>query len=196
MPGVERLERREADGYGTLVLVGSAKPQARAQVERLAEEGALVLTLTRQAVLDQDETFLMGIRSGAAAALKQGRHVVVRSENWPEAVEVTRRLAAKRGIAPDEVEQRVRQMLARVGEGVVRAIHLGQMIAVGADTCAALCRQLGLGEPAMLPEAGPGLRTLSVPGPEPLQLVLKAGDSGDADTLWQAIQSLSDQPNQ
>lgn len=135
---------------GVLVLVGSAREQARAQVERLAEQGALVLTLSREAVINQDETILMGIRSGAAVAMRTGRNVVVRSENWPGAAEVTMRLAAKRGIPAEEIERRVLAMLARVGEGVLAATGSRRVVVVGTETGRALCRQINLTEPLLL----------------------------------------------
>ncbi len=128
-----------------LVLVGSCAPEARRQVERLAERGALVLTVGREVVLNQDESYLMGIRSAAAAAILQGRDVVVRSENWPEAVLVTERLAAKRLIPPDVVRERVRTMLARVAQGVVLSTALRKVIAVGTDTGQAVRELLGCG---------------------------------------------------
>ncbi|MFZ5825377.1 MAG: amphi-Trp domain-containing protein [Bacillota bacterium] len=172
---------------GILALVGSAQEAARAQVERLSDEGALVLTLSREAVLNEDETFLMGIRSGAAAALKQGRHVVVRSENWPGAAEVTRRMAAKRAIPPEEVERRVATMLARVGEGVLAATGGRRLAVVGTETGAALCRQLNLAELLPLGEAAPGVPALLAAGDQPLLLVWKPGGSGEPEALSQAI---------
>lgn len=180
---------------GTLVLIGSPAPEARAQLDRLADDGALVLTLRREVVLGQDETQLMGIRSGAASTAEQGRTVVVRSENWPEAVEMTRRMAAKRGTTADELGQRVANMLARVGEGVISGAVTSRgstrrVIAVGTDTCAALCRKLGLGELLVLDEVAPGLPAVLAPGPEPLLLFLKAGHCGGPDTLAQAIKHL------
>lgn len=189
---IDRAYARPAGGgLGALVLAGSAKPAARAQVDALADDGALVLTLTRQAVLDQDETFLMGLRSGAAAAIKQGRNVVVRSENWPEAVEMTRRLAAKRWISADEVERRVRTMLARVAEGVVHAVgHAGvlrQVIAVGTETSAAVCEQLQIGELRLLYEVCPDLPIMLAQTAQPLYVVLKSGASGEPDALRRAI---------
>lgn len=176
---------------GTLVLVGSYMPQARAQVERLADEGALVLTLHREAVLNRDESYLMGIRSGAAAAIKQGRNVVVRSENWLEALMMTRRLAAKRGIPVDVLESRVREMLARVGQGVVQAAGARQLIVVGTETSATVCRLLGMTEMVLLREIAPGLPFVLVPGPSPLLLVLKSGTSGEPDVLTQAAAHLA-----
>jgi|GEM_PF-3933988 len=119
---------------GTLVLVGSYAPAARAYVDQLADDGALVLTIPREAVLNQDESYLMGIRSAAAGAVKQGRTVVVRSENWPEAVLMTRRLAEKRLISPEALDQRVRQMLARAAVGVLHASGARRLIVVGRGT--------------------------------------------------------------
>ncbi|MDB4895598.1 MAG: four-carbon acid sugar kinase family protein [Firmicutes bacterium] len=180
---------------GTLVLIGSAAPGVRAQIDRLADDGALVLTLRRELVLGQDETQLMGLRSGAAATAEQGRNVVVRSENWPEAVEMTRRMAAKRGTSAEELGNRVVNMLARVGQGVISGAittrgSTRRVIAVGTDTCAALCRKLGIGELLVLAEVEPGLPVVLAPGPEPLLLFLKAGSSGGPDTLAQAIKHL------
>lgn len=176
---------------GTLVVVGSANPVTRAQVERLADEGALVLTLHREAVLNQDETYLMGIRSGAAAAIKQGRNVVVRSENWPEAITVTRLLAAKRRIPAEEVEQRVSSMLARVGEGVVMAANPQGVIVVGTETGAALCRQLGISALAEVSQVVPGLPVMHSTEQGPLRLILKPGGFGGPDTLVEAISHLA-----
>lgn len=175
-----------------LVIAGSAAPEARTQLERLAEEGALVLTLTREAVLTQDETLLMALRSAAGAALNQGRHVVVRSENWPGAAEVTRRLAAKRYIPAEELERRVRTMLARVAEGVVKAGAGRRILAVGTDTGEALCRQLQIAERKIVGEAAPGLPALMVTaGTTPLLLALKPGSTGAPDTLVEAVANLA-----
>ncbi|MFZ5814401.1 MAG: nucleotide-binding domain containing protein [Bacillota bacterium] len=172
---------------GVLVLVGSARAEARAQVERLAEAEALVLTLSREAVLNEDETFLMGIRSGAAAAIAKGRNVVVRSENWPGAAEVTLRLAAKRWIPAEEVGRRVTSMLARVGEGVVAATGGRRLVVVGTETGEALCRQLKLSELAPAGEAAPGVAALLAPGPQPLLLAWKPGGTGQPGALAEAV---------
>jgi uncharacterized protein YgbK (DUF1537 family) len=175
---------------GALVLCGSFAPAARAQVERLADEGALVLTLHREAVLNQDESFLMGIRSGAAAAIKQGRNVVVRSENWPEAAVVTRKLAAKRFIPVAEVEHRVLSMLARAAGDAVEAGGCRRLVAVGTDTCAAMCSQLGVADMTVLKAVAPGLPGLLVSGPRHLLLALKAGGTGTPDALVEAVRSM------
>lgn len=173
------------------MLVGSPSPQARAQVERLADEGALVLTLHREAVLNQDETFLMGIRSGAAAAISHGRNVVVRSENWPEAVQMTRLLGAKRWIPAEEVEGRVRTMLARIGQGVVAATRPRGVIAVGTETGQALCNQLGIAQLTEVSRLEPDLPVMRTEDSEPLLLVLKPGGLGGPETLLEAIAHLT-----
>lgn len=203
---------------GILVIAGSDRPEARAQLERLAEAGALTLTLTREAVLGQDETLLMALRSAAGAEVKAGRPVIVRSENWPGAVEVTRRLAAKRYIPA--VEERVATMLARVAEGVVKAGAGERLIVIGTDTGEAVCRQLQIGERTAIGEVAQGLPVLRVQsglarapvsaggsalgsgpaqagsggGPEavglPLLLVLQPGHRLDG--LLQAVQHLAD----
>lgn len=156
------MAERDGVEVGRLVLVGSSAPQARALVDRLAEEGALVLTIHREAVLNEDESYLMGIRSGAAVAIRQGRTVVVRSENWPEALLVTRNLAARRGISAEQLEGRVLRMLARVAQGVVESTGCHQVLAVGTDTGAAVSAALAAG-------AGP------------LQLVIRPGSSDGAE---------------
>lgn len=176
---------------GTLVLVGSCAPQARAQVEHLADEGALVLTIPREAVLNRDESYLMGIRSGAAAAVKVGRTVVVRSENWPEALLVTRKLAARRGITVDELERRVRTMLAGVAQGAVESAGARRLIGVGTETSAALCEALGITELVTLREVAPDVPVLLAPGVRPLLLVLKSGTSGEPDLLGRAVTDLA-----
>lgn len=168
---------------GVLVLVGSCAPQARTQAERLAEAGALVLTLSRETVLQQDESILMGIRSAAAAAIKQGRTVLVRSENWPEAREVTRRLAARRGISASEIEARVGTLLGRVAQGALRALDTLRLVVVGTDTCQAVCRQVGV----QAPPVGAG------PAPVSEQLVLHclAGGAPEPDALIRAVGGLA-----
>lgn len=177
---------------GILVITGSDAPQARTQLERLAEAGALVLTLTREAVLNQDETLLMALRSAAGAALKQGRPVIVRSENWPGAAEVTRRLAAKRYIPAEEVARRVLTMLARVAEGVIKAGASERIIAVGTETGEALLRHLGINEREIVGEAAPELPALRAAAlGVSLLLALKPGAAGDPDTLVQAAQNLA-----
>lgn len=145
---------------GILVIAGSDRPEARAQLERLAEAGALTLTLTREAVLGQDETLLMALRSAAGAEVKAGRPVIVRSENWPGAVEVTRRLAAKRYIPA--IEERVATMLARVAEGVVKAGAGERLIVVGTDTGEAVCRRLQISERIVVGEVVSDLPVLRV----------------------------------
>lgn len=199
-----------SDSRGILVIVGSDAPETRAQLERLSEAGALVLTLTREAVLGQDETLLMALRSAAGAEVKEGRTVVVRSENWPGAAEVTRRLAAKRYIPA--VEERVATMLARVAEGVVKAGAGRSLIVVGTDTGEAVYRQLQVTERAVIGEVTPGLAVLraesglarSAVRAEPaareragsdlvgsLLLVLKPGAYGGPESLLEAVAKLA-----
>lgn len=196
---------------GILVIAGSDRPEARAQLERLAEEGSevSVRTLTREAVLGQDETLLMALRSAAGAEVTAGRPVIVRSENWPGAAEMTRRMAAKRYI-PD-VEQRVATMLARIAEGVVRAGAGDRLIVIGTDTGEAVCRQLQLTEREVIGEAAPGLPVLRVQSalargavraaPSTMEsasspvgtllLVLVPGGHGEPESLLQAVGRLA-----
>lgn len=189
---------RNMESNAVLVIAGSGAPEARAQLDRLADEGALVLTLTREAVLGQDETLLMALRSAAGAALKQGRTVIVRSENWPGAADVTKKLAAKRFIPADEVERRVSTMLARVAEGVIKAGAGRRFVVVGTDTAGAFCQHLGITEMVVVGEVAPGLPALlakqhgarTESGPVPLLLALKPGAGGGPETLFQAVTNL------
>lgn len=177
---------------GTLVVSGAVAPAARAQLEQLADSGALVLTLHRDTVLNQDESFLMGIRSGAGVAAVHGRDVVVRSENWPEALLVTRKLAEKRWISADALERRVRLMLARVAQGVVlEAKCTRKLIAVGRETSAAVCEQLAITELVVVAEVAPGLPAMLAPGPQPFLLVVKAGAGQGPAALVQAVAGLT-----
>lgn len=183
---VNVVEQNRVQSGGALVLVGSCAVQARSQVERLVDEGALLLTLTRETLLNQDESVLMGLRSAAAAAVRQGRTVVVRSENWPEAREVTRRLAARRGVPPAEIESRVGLYLGRVAEGALKALGHLKLVVVGTDTCGAVCRHLGVAEPTV-PAAA---QTVLAGGAQPVRLLCRAGAAGGPGALIDAVQTL------
>jgi uncharacterized protein YgbK (DUF1537 family) len=115
----------------------------------------------------------------------------MRSENWPGAAEVTKRLAAKRYIPAAEIERRVTTMLARVAEGVIKAGAGSRLVAVGTDTGEALCRHLGIDERTVVGEASPGLTVLQVTAAgKPVLLVLKPGSTGEPESLVQAVANL------
>ena len=179
-----------ADAGGVLVLAASVMPQTQAQVAALAEAGALVLTLTGEAALTDPEGAFAGLTAAAAEALQGGRHVVVRSENWPVAVAATQALGARLGLDRAAVGKRISTLLARVGEAVLNTTGSRRLITLGGDTSAAACRQLGITETVVLQEIAPGLPSSLAPGPRPLLLVLKSGSFGGPDFGLKAIAHL------
>src|SRR5690606_28780832 len=92
---------------GVLVVAGSVMPQSRAQVEALASAGGVVLTLQAREALTQPDRGVTALAARAVEALRAGRHVVIRSENWPEAVDETRRLGAELGLDGVAVSRRI-----------------------------------------------------------------------------------------
>lgn len=172
---------------GVLAIAGADSSLARAQTEAAAEAGALLLTMTREAVLDSNETFLMGLSAGAATALKQGRDAVIRSENWTGASEVTRRLGAKRGIPGWEVERRVRTLLARAALQVMNGTGASCLIAMGGETAGAAVRALGLAELIPAPEVPGETAWLVGTGEHPVLLGLRHGPTGGEQGLVDAL---------
>ncbi|MGE5673494.1 MAG: four-carbon acid sugar kinase family protein [Mycobacterium leprae] len=180
------------DAGGVLVLAGSVMPQTQAQVKALADAGALVITLDGRQALTTPDKAVSRIAIDAGGALAQGRHVVVRSENWPEAVEATRKLGAELGMDGVAVSKRISWLLARIGEAVLHGTGSRRLITLGGDTSAAVTRQLGITETVVLAEIAPGLPSTLAPGVNPLLLVLKSGSFGGPDFVLKAIDHLKE----
>lgn len=178
------------DAGGVLVLAGSVMPQTQAQVAALGEAGALVITLDGREALTAPDDLVERVSIEAAGALNQGRHVVVRSENWPDAVAATQELGKQLGMDRVAVGKRISGLLARIGEAVLNATGSRRLITLGGDTSAAACRQLGITETVVLQEISPGLPSTLAPGPRPLLLVLKSGSFGGPDFALKAIDHL------
>lgn len=175
---------------GMLVIAGSVMPQTRAQVETLQAHGAHVLTLDGAAALGDPDGAVRRLTLEAIAHLDAGRNTVIRTENWPEAVEATRRLGAAQGLAAVEVSRRLSALLARIAEGVLRQTDSRRLVTLGGDTSAAVCRQLGITETVVLDEIEPGLPASLAPD-LPLLLVLKSGSFGKPEFVQKAIDHLA-----
>lgn len=167
---------------GVLVIAGSVMPQTQAQVAAMEEAGLHVVTLTAQAALDGNVGPLL---TSVAYRLQQGESVVVRSENWPEAVAAIRAVAAERGIPALEASRRATATLAAFAETAC-----GRIVALGGDTSAAVCKHLGIEEMIVVDEIAPGLPACFAVHPHPMLLVLKSGGFGDRDFGLKAIAHL------
>ncbi|HYF91095.1 MAG TPA: four-carbon acid sugar kinase family protein [Symbiobacteriaceae bacterium] len=174
---------------GTLVIAGSVMPQTRAQVEALQADGARVITLEGAAALADADATTERLAAEAAARLAAGENVVVRTENWPEAVGATRRLGAESGLSPVEVSRHLSGLLARIAGRVLRQTGSRRLITLGGDTSAAVCRALGITETLVLDEIEPGLPATLAPD-LPLLLVLKSGSFGKPEFVQKAIHHL------
>lgn len=189
--GVERFEPLAgldfSDRNGVLVIAASVMPQTQAQVAALEEGGALILTLSNEAALTDPDGAVAQLTQRAATAIRGGSHVVVRSENRPDAVTAARALGAQMGMDGVAVSRRISGTLARVAEEVLRSTGARRLITLGGDTSAAVCRQLNINETVVLEEIQPGLPSTLAPGPNPLLLVLKSGSFGAPDFVKKAI---------
>lgn len=174
---------------GTLVVAGSVMPQTRAQIETLQAHGAQVLTLDGVAALTDPDGTVARLSTEAVAHLEANRTTVVRTENWPEAVEATRKVGAERGMAPVEVSRHLSGLLARIADGVLHRTASRRLITLGGDTSAAVTRQLGITETVVLDEIEPGLPATLAPD-LPLLLVLKSGSFGKPEFVQKAIEHL------
>jgi len=181
-----------ADAGGVLVIAGSVMPQTQAQVKALAEAGAPVITVDGADALRDLHAVARRIVAEATEHLLAGRHTVVRTENWPEAVEATRAVGAEMGLAPVEVSRRLSNLLALIADEVLQRTGSRRLVVLGGDTSAAVCRQLHVTETVVLQEIAPGLPSTLVPGERPLLLVLKSGSFGGPDFVWKAIAHLKE----
>lgn len=180
---------REAGGP-TLVLAGSTMPQSRAQVDALAQAGATVLTLDGPAALGDPDGTAADLAERATASMTAGAHTVVRSENWPEAVEATRAAGRELDLDPIATSRRISMALARAARETLAASGARRLIVLGGDTSAAACRALGMTEALVLDEIAPGLPALRTVDPPDLLLVLKSGSFGGPSFVLDAIAHL------
>jgi uncharacterized protein YgbK (DUF1537 family) len=171
-------------GSGTLVIAGSVMPQSRAQIDALARAGASVFTIESSAVI-QDRFSDRDLRAQVASELASGKTVVVRSDNCPDAVEATKRLASQRRMSERFANVLVGKALAAFAE-----LAVGRLIVLGGETSAAVCRRLRIDEMIVLDEIEPGLPCTMATGANPLLLVLKSGSFGTDDFLLKAINYL------
>ena len=179
------------DANGVLVIAGSVMPQTRAQVEAAAAAGARVLTLMSEEALRDPAGAAERLARAAADGLRAGAHVVVRSENRPDAVDAARALGASLGMDGVAVSKRISTVLARVARLALDATGARRLITLGGDTSAAVCRELGIDETVVLAEIAPGLPSSLAPGERPLLLVLKSGSFGGPEFVNDAIAHLS-----
>lgn len=182
------LELRESSGV--LVIAGSVMPQTQAQVTALAEAGALLLTLANEEALLDPKGAVARLADQAAAALRAGRHTVVRSANWPEAVAAAHAMGAAMGLDRVAVSRRISTLLAQVAAQALTASGARRLVTLGGDTSAALCRELGIDETVVVAEIAPGLPSSLAPGDRPLLLVLKSGSFGGPTFGLEAIRHL------
>ncbi len=175
---------------GVLVVAGSVMPQSRAQVEAMADSGIPVLTLTNTDALTDPQGAVDRLSRLAVEHLRQGSHVVVRSENWPDGVQAARALGLQQGLDGVAVSRRISSLLAGVTALILAQTGAHRLITLGGDTSAAICRELGITETVVLQEIQAGLPSTLAPGDHPLLLVLKSGSFGAPDFGLKAIQHL------
>ena len=172
--------RGTGSGRPVLTIVGSRHPAARAQVERLGLSAARV-TLEAEALLLRGEPALEAAFDAARAWLVTGRDVVllVASATDEGALAGLTRQLGTGGLS---LARRQTEALAGIGARLVRSCELSGLLVVGEDTNAALAAQLGATALGVVAPRAPGA-VEALAEPLGLRWVVKAGGTGDVDTL-------------
>lgn len=175
-----------------LMIAGSLTPQTAAQVERVASSGVLIVELDAMRLLDErsGRAASDAAATAAAAELRHGRDVLVRSAADPALVRATQAAGAARGLDTADTGRTVSAALSEVAARCADATSLTGLIVAGGDTSAAVCRRLGLNAFRVGAELAPGVpvcRTLERPL---LNVVLKSGSFGAPDLLLRAAERL------
>jgi len=175
-----------------LMIAGSLTPQTAAQVDQALASGIRVVELDTLRLLDERSAraAVDHAASAAAAELKQGRDVLVRSAADPARVSATQAAGASRGLAAGDTGRVVSAALSEVAARCADVGSFTGLIVAGGDTSAAVCRRLGLSAFRVGAEVAPGVpvcRTLAEPR---LGVVLKSGSFGSPDLLLRAAERL------
>lgn len=178
------------DSPNALVVAASVMPQTQAQVRAFVEAGGVELVLEGKGALEQPEEARQSLAGQAVWHLRQGQHVLIRSENHPQAVRQTRQLGQSLGMSGVEVSQRISGLLAEVAREALNQTDVRRLIVLGGDTSASVCRALGIEEMVVLEEIQPGLPSSLAVLEKPLLLVLKSGSFGKADFVLKALEHL------
>jgi uncharacterized protein YgbK (DUF1537 family) len=164
-----------------LVLAGSYSVVTRRQVELAVEQGAYLIGLALEQILDGDsEEAIRAAATAVAEFLPAGRGVVL--------VPVGQmRLGA---------ELQVARAMAAVASQVLAQTPLSGLVLTGGDIAMAGCRALGANSIVVDGEIAPGLPVGRLKGGSKagLRVVTKAGAFGEDDALHVAIKYLSQAP--
>jgi uncharacterized protein YgbK (DUF1537 family) len=175
-PRANPAPARDTPEAPPLVVLGSANPVIREQVERLVRDAEVEDVAVGASVLAADE----GSRSAverAGAALAAGRAAVVRvTDDGPRGgPDAARRIATALAWAARELDER------RLAGGLVLS---------GGDTAVGVARALGAEGLLVEDELEPGVPLGRLIGPRPLPVVTKAGGFGSPDALVRACRAL------
>ncbi|WP_027892055.1 four-carbon acid sugar kinase family protein [Calidithermus chliarophilus] len=176
--------------HNALVVAASVMPQTRAQVEAFVAAGGAELVLSGEEALAHPERARAALAGQAVRHLRRGQDVLVRSENYPEAVRRTRERGEALGLGGLEVSRRVSGLLAEVAREALAHTAVRRLVVLGGDTSASVCRALGIHQTVVLREIQPGLPSSLAVLEKPLLLVLKSGSFGQPDFILRALEHL------
>ena len=176
-PREEAAPAHEPPEAPPLLVLGSANPVVREQVERLVRRGEVEDVAVPASVLAGEDGASTGVQR-AGAALRAGRAAVVRVEadGVPGRPDAPRRIAAALARIARELD----------GQGLV-----GGLVLSGGDTAVGVSRALGAGGLLVEDELEPGVPLGRLIGPRPLPVVTKAGGFGSPEALVRAWRALA-----
>jgi uncharacterized protein YgbK (DUF1537 family) len=175
---------------GVVAVAASVMPQTRSQLEAFEAVGGAVLVLDSRRALESFDVEASTLALEASRLLEAGGDVVVRSDNTPNGVSEARAFGATLGLSDLDVSRRISSLLARVARLTLERTGTRRLVALGGDTSAAICRELGVHEMVVLHEIAPGLPSSLVVGPQSLLVVLKSGSFGGRTFLLEAMAHL------
>ncbi len=189
--GLSGGQRREP----VVVVAGSVSNVTRSQVAKLSERPDTAYVMAAPAALltaDGRQAEIDRCYAAAAAAVRDGKNVVIASGYSEDIVAATRRQAAALGLDGPQTGAAIAAGLGEVGRALAESLPLGGLVLTGGDIAVAVCAALGAAGIRVLREVAPGVPVGELQGGRRpgLKVVTKAGAFGSDDILVKAVEVL------
>ncbi len=174
-----------------LAVVASLSGVTEEQVRYAQEQGAVVVPIPIQQILDDEAMEHYSER--AVALLGEGRDVILTVSSVLDKGEVE--VAGETSEHSDAVGRRVMETLSAVGRSVVEQSELSGFFLTGGDTAYGVLQALGIGEIEIIREVALGIPLLvATDGPYAgLPIITKAGGFGKDDAIFYALRTLKEE---
>lgn len=173
-----------------LSLIGSISDTSRIQVSKAVAEGAMLVKMDIEALLNGQE--LESVAAEAIKGLKEGYDVIVVSARELEDYHAAIMAGKARGMKRNDVAKYTQEMIGRLSSMILKEVEISGCFMTGGDTAISVSQHNHAHGAAICQEVLPTVAMVLLDGGDypGLPCVVKGGSIGDENTLTESIKFL------